>query len=183
MDTPRLIMRGYDVIDDISDIIDTVSDLIDDPDAGFPALLPQFVGAKPSIGGVLTPLIANPSNNYLKLDGSIFAHSIETFDFYFTDLGEMHEVTKALIEFTGSGDVDMAVSIGTRSNQSKDVAWASPRDVDKDTDGSLNFFLRDVGVGKFLRFEFSFGNTETDNIDDLRLLSLIKIEDDDKPEE
>lgn len=182
-DTPRVMFRGYNVIDDYDsvsdDIIDDQSELIDDPDAGFPLRLPQLSGG---LSDPTTPVIAKATDARLKLDGSSFASEIETFDFFFEDIEETKEVTKATIEYTGLGQPDIRVEIGSRHNQSEDIVWSSPIGL-TNQGGSLNFFFRSEGVGKYLRFRLTWNNTDTAYIDDLRFLSLKKVENGDDPAE
>jgi len=177
MDTPLVAMSGYKVIDDYTEFPDDVDDVIDDPNEGFPVVFKPFAAAD----GV----ILKSDDAVLKADETSFDHRIETFDFYFATFGQVNEITKALLEYVGTGEPDIQLSIGTRPNQSAPIAWSTPKSLDRDTDSSLNFFIRAIGVGKYIRFRFEWSNEEDDNVDDLRLLSLIKVEDqvDGAPEE
>lgn len=173
IDSPRVALRGYDAIDDIATVIDDVATMIDDPAAGYPVVLPQLGGTS-----LATPIVVKASDANLMASGAAFAHLIETFDFYFDTIGEMNEVTKALIEYTGNGSPNLTVAIGTRDNQSAAIAWSATRAVDS-SKGSLAFFVRSIGVGKYVRFRFAWGNTDANRITDLRLLSLVKVEEED----
>lgn len=175
-DSPRIALRGYDAIDDVATMIDAGTGLIDDPDAGYPVVLPQLAGT-----GTAAKTIVKANDAVLKADGTSFAHIVETFDFYFKTIGERNEVTKALIEYTGSGTPDLVVSIGSRDNQSATITWSATTAVDS-TLGSLAFYIREIGLGKYIRFKFTWGNTALNRITDLRLLSLIHVEDDATPE-
>jgi hypothetical protein len=170
-------MRGYLVIDDHPELIDSNSNLIDDPDEGFPLVLPQL-GA---VGGD----VVKASDALLKYDGTAFAQLVETFDFFFETIGQVNEITKVLLEYIGSGSPNIQVFIGTRANQSQTISWSAAVDIDRSTNSSLNFFHRQKGVGKFIRFRFTWGNTGTNNATELRLLSLHKVEntEDAAPEE
>lgn len=172
-DSPRVAMRGYDAIDDIATLIDNVATMIDDPAGGYPVVLPQLGGTS------LSPAIVVKANDAnLRAVGTAFSHLIETFDFYFDTIGEVSEITKALIEYTGAGTPNLTVSIGTRDNQSAAIVWSATKAVDT-SKGSLAFFIRSIGVGKYIRFRFAWGNTDANRITDLRLLSLVKVEEED----
>lgn len=176
LDTPRVAMTGYKVIDDfdslVDDIIDDQDQLIDDPNEGFPVVLPQLVG---TVDADNEPVVGKTSGANLKMNEESFDHEIETFDFFFETFGQVNEVHKALLEYTGSGQADISISIGTRPNQSRDIEWSAPIAIDRTTDSSLSFFFRAAGVGKYIRFKFAWNHTEMDDVDDLRLLSLEKI--------
>ena len=170
-DTPRVSFRGFKVINDYNampaDKINDQSDLIDDPDAGFPLVLPQLAG---------TPNVKQADDAILTAQGLEFNHVMETFDFYFDEVGETNEVNKCVIEYTGGGTPDLTIEIGTRPRQSADVTYSSPiAQVLKD--GTAAFFFRTEGVGKFIRFRFSWNNDETNFIEDLRLVAITKVED------
>jgi len=172
-DAPKIALRGFEVIDDVATLIGSDSDLIDDPDAGYPVVIPQLVGApnatKPVIG---------TTGGILKLNGDGFNFIAETFDFFFNSIEDTEEINKCSIEFTGSGNPNLQVSICGRKNQDSAVTWSSPVDVEN-IDGSRSFYFRSSGVGKYIRFKFTWTNTATDYITDLRLISFRKVEDDD----
>lgn len=169
-DSPRVALRGYAVIDDVTEIIDTVTTLIDDPDEGFPVVLPQ-------LGGV-NGHVVKASNEKTKYGGDSFAHLVETFDFFFETIGQVNEITKILLEYVGDGTSNVQVFIGTRANQAADVSWSAAVDLDNVTDSSLAFYVRRLGVGKYIRFRFTWGNTGVNYIDELRLLSLQQVKKD-----
>lgn len=172
LDTPRISMRGYDVIDDfddpVEDIIDNADALIDDPDEGFPAVLPQ-------LGGI-DGKVVKATDGIVKFDGTSFAHQVETFDFFFETIGQVNEITKVLLEYVGTGQPAILVSTGTRGNQSEDILWSTPVSLDRSTDSSLSFFIRSIGVGKYIRFRFTWENASSDHVSDLRFLSLHRVE-------
>ena len=172
-DSPRIALRGFDVIDNVATIINTDSDLIDDPDAGFPVAVPQLVGA-PDAGG---SVVAKPGA-ILKLDGDGFDFIAETFDFFFGSIEFTEEVTKCSIEFTGGGSPNLQVSVCGRKNQDSAMTWSTPVAV-ANIDGSRSFYLRKDAIGKYMRFKFTWTNTATDYITDLRLLSITQVADDD----
>lgn len=167
IDTPRVIFRGFDVIDDISDTINDVDDLIDDPNAGYPLVLPQLAGA----GGV----VAEPDGQYLKLDGTAFEHTFETFDLHFDNVEEVKEFTKVVLEFTGSGLPEIKLELGTRDAQHDDLTWSDPIQVVV-LRKAWSFFFRTESVGKFIRFRFTWGNDATNYVDDLRLVSITQVD-------
>lgn len=169
MDSPRTALRGYKAIDDDSRVIDTANDIIDDPNAGFPVILPQLVG---------TTVVAEVGSQKLKLNGGAFEQKVESFDFYFQNFIDVKEVNRVDIEYTGGGAPNLTLRIGRRKNQSQLISWSEEKTI-VNQDGSLSFFVRADGVSKYLRFRFSWGNTEADYITDLLLLSITKVEDDD----
>lgn len=217
LDTPRVAMRGYLVIDDVDDIIDEDENLIDDPNDGFPVVLPQLGGTEAAglvssgesaliddggdpfvtdegdaiviseeseVEPETAAAIIQATDQFLKVDGDAFAHVLESADFFFKNIGQMNEITKALLEYVGDGEANIQISIGVRGNQSQDIVWSTAKDIDRTTDSSLSFFLRQQGVGKYIRFRLTWGNTDDDNVVDLRLLSLVKVEQsNDTPEE
>jgi hypothetical protein len=178
-DSPRTALRGYKVIDDYdqlpADLIDTASDLIDDPDAGFPEVLPQLAG---TLDDADEPIVADVSNEVLKVDGTEFTCVLETADFYFKTLGEYNEVTKALIEMVSTGEPDVTIAIGSRKNQSEAISWSAEVPIDRVTSGNLAFFFRRFGRGHFLRFRLTWANEATDYVDELLALSLVEVADD-----
>lgn len=176
LDTPRIAMTGYKVIDDFdtlpADLIDSQAQLIDDPNEGFPVVLPQLTG---TIDSLDEPVVGKVDGAFLKMNGDEFAHQIETFDFFFETIGQVNEVHKALLELVGTGEANLQISIGKRAKQFSAITWSTAIDIDRTTNSSLSFFFRSAGVGKFIRFKFTWENTEADNVIDLRLLSLEKI--------
>ncbi len=172
-DAPRIALRGFEVIDDNITIINSDSDLIDDPDAGFPVAIPQLLGAVDAGGGVVAE-----NGGILKLDGNEFAYTAETFDFFFGSIEFKEEVTKISIEYTGTGSPALTVKVASRNNQDEALSWSSAIPV-TNIDGSRSFYIRNEGVGKYLRFKFEWENTATDYITDLRLLSIVQVQDDD----
>lgn len=171
LDTPRPALQGFSVINDATQVINTDATIINN-DGVFPVTLAQFIGA-----GVK---IAIPSTNANKLDGTSFACIVETFDFYFGNFNLVKEITKAVLEYTSVGNPNLTVSIASRHNQSETLVYGTPVPV-TNIDGSNSFFIRTPGVGKYLRFKFTWNNTATDYITGLTLLSFVKI--DTTPEE
>jgi hypothetical protein len=177
LDTPRVAMTGYKVIDDyddpVADIIDDQDAIIDDPNEGFPVVLPQLLG---TLDDGEIPVVGKSIGAFLKMDGTEFAHEIETFDFFFETFGQVNEVHKALLEYLGTGNADLQISLGIRANQTATITWSTSLDINTTTESSLAFFFKSAGVGKYIRFKFTWANTEDDNVIDLRLLSLEKID-------
>lgn len=176
-DAPRTSMRGFDTIDEMTEFVNTNTDLIDDPDAGYAVTVPQLAAANVSNANKVLSAHAQK----LKADGTSFSHKIETFDFFFETIGEVNEVTKALIELTKGGTPNVALRIGVRDNQADAVVWSASTALDS-SKSTLSFFTRSIGVGRYLRFEFTWTNTAANYVTDLRLLSLMQIEDNDTPE-
>lgn len=171
-DSPRITFRGFQTIDEIDTIIDTDASIIDDPDAGFPVIVPQLTGLNTGSG----ILVGQVSNELLDAENTPIIAEAETFDLYYEYPDLTKELNKASIEFTGLGRPDIQLEIGIRANQLEDIEWCTPIDV-LQLNGTFSFFFRVQGVGKFIRFRLSWTNTETDYIDDIRLLSVIKVED------
>jgi len=172
-DAPKIALRGFEVIDDVATLIDSDSDLIDDPNAGFPVVIPQLVGAP----DVDNPVIGT-TGGILKLNGDGFDFVAETFDFFFNSIEDTEEINKCSIEFTGAGNPNIQVYICGRKNQDSTMTWSAPVSVEN-LDGTRSFYFRNSGVGKYIRFKFTWTNTNTDYITDLRLISFRKVEDDD----
>lgn len=166
-DSPRIALRGYDSIDDTSTVIDDDSEIIDDPLAGYPVVLPQLVG--------IGRKVAKANDTYIKYSGTGFACVLETFDFYFDEINSVKEVNKAVFSCATGGTPAPQVQIGSRSNQGDAVTWGAVVDV-TNSNGNMSFYFRKDGVGKFLRFRFLWTNSASNYITDLRLLSLVKIE-------
>lgn len=183
-DTPRIAMRGYNVIDSYSnlpaDLIDSASAIIDDPDAGFPVVLPQFVG---TVNADDEAIVGAVTDEILKVDETPFAHTVETHDFYFDEIGKVNEITRLLLEFVGDGDVGLVLNVGTRKNQATAITWSANIDLDKTTNANLAFYFRRYGMGRYIRFRFQWENETDDNIMELLLLSIIEVLNDDTVEE
>lgn len=173
-DSPRTGFRGYDVIDDISETFDSVNTIFDDPNAGYPMVLPQLVGV-PNVDG--DSVIGQVDDEvFVKANEAEFAHEIETFDFFFSNVGEVNEVTKVLLEYVSSGAPNFQISIGTRANQAQSITWSAPIDINSVTNSTLSFYVREQGMGKFVRFKFIWNNDAVNFIRELRFLTLVKVE-------
>ena len=123
-----------------------------------------------------TPVIGQVSDSILKMDSEQFDHLIETFDFYFDEIGEVSEVNKVIMEYKGAGVPNMTLQIGTRPSQVNDVTWSSPI-AQTVMNGTVTFFFRRQGAAKYIRFRFAWNNTNDDYVDDLRLMSITRVED------
>lgn len=165
-DSPKTVVRGYEVIDTQTQTIDSDTDLIKDPNAGFPLVLPQFMGNQSVYKYSAVTL----------LGGNV----IETFDFYGGNFNFVKETTKVMIEWTGLGNPQLSMQVCSRHNQMEAVVYGDPI-LGENIDGTLTFFSRDQAVGKFLRFKFTWTNTITEFVTDLRLLAFDKV--DSTPEE
>lgn len=170
-DAPRGQLRGYDAIDDVATMIDSDSDLIDDPNAGYPYTIPQLaccdqVTASPRTGGML------------KLDGTLFDYKYETADFIFEDFTAVKEVHRANLMLIKSGNPDIFISIGLRNDQSDAIVWSDPIAMETQ-DGNTAFSFRAEGVGRFIRFRFTFDGDNLNFVRELRVLSIAKVEHDD----
>lgn len=165
LNSPRTALQGFETIDEATQIINTDSTIINN-DGIFPVLLPQFVG---------TTKIGQVSNSVVKFDGTPFDCIVETFDFYFGNFNLVKEVTKAVLEYVGVGKPNITVAIAARNNQSEALVYATPVKMDN-IDGSLAFYIRSPGVGKYLRFKFEWNNTVTDYITDMMLLSFYRVD-------
>lgn len=183
LDTPRAPMKGYAVINSVSTLIDNVSTLIDDPNyLSYPVTLAPLAGHNYSAEDpdeALVQRVTQASYTAKKRHGGYaFEQLIETFDFYFADFGNVNEVTKVNIEYTGAGSPAPVIYVGTRKNQSEDITWSSSVAV-SNNDGTLCFYIRDLGVARYLRFRIAWGNTATNYITDLRLISFTKVKNSD----
>lgn len=174
LDAPRTALRGYDAIDDIGTIIDDDHDLIDNPLAGYPVVIPQLAG----IGSK----VAQTGSTFLKLDGSSFANLVETTDFFFDSVVEVKEINKVSLAFVGSGAPNLTIQVGVRSSQSDVITWSAALGVVTENDG-VSFFVRAQGVGKYIRFRFSWNNTDNSYVDDIRVIQLTKVDDSDVNQE
>lgn len=173
LDSPRIALRGYDAINNVSTTIDSTTTIIDNPFDGYPIVLPQLMTAGSKVGAV-----SKTSENRLKLDGTAFAHTIETADFYFDDFIAIKEVNKANLVYTKTGAATPQIQVGIRANQGDAVAWSSAINQSANEGGS-SFFFRSAGAGRYIRFRFTWSNADAIYITDVRLLSLTKVENQD----
>ena len=175
LDSPRVALRGYDVINDIATTIDNVATLIDDPAGGYPVLIPQLVGLRNAVTAGGSPIIGKVTDAYVKLDSTAFTHTLETTDFFFNDIAKVHEVVTVLLEFTGAAAPTIQLQVGARDNQYDDIAWTVAKDINYTT-GTYGFFIRNEGQGRLLRFRLTWANSAASFVTDLRQLSLVKVE-------
>ncbi len=174
-DAPRIAFAGYLTIDDTTGIINSDSDIIDQAGGSVSRVIPQLAGATYSNGH---KVIGKATSANTKFDGTFFDHVVETVDFYFDDFVSVKEITKAALEYTKSGTPLVYVQVGTRHSQSESLTWSSAV-VMTNLEGSLEFFIKSEGMGKYLRFRFLWSDSGTlgvNNLVDLRLLSLTKVE-------
>lgn len=173
LNSPRTALRGYDAIDDVSTIINSASALIDNPLDGYPVVLPQLTACGTKVGAV-----SKTSENRLQLSGSAFSHVIETADFFFEDVLSVKEIVKANLVYKKIGSPAPVIQVGIRGNQGDEISWSSG--ISQSTnDGGASFFFRAAGVGRFIRFRITWSNADANYIDDVRLLSLTKVESED----
>lgn len=182
-DAPRVAMRGYDSIDAISTVIDDDSDIIDDPAAGYVRIVPQLAGTNFTLVGTLIPTIGKADDSYVKLINTAMDQKMETTDFFWEEIGKVKEVTKVILEYTGAGTPNLNIYIGTRHNQFESITWSNAVAVDTTTAGVMTFFVKAEAVGRYLRFRFTWGNTAVSYITDLRLISFVKVENQENGEE
>lgn len=168
-DTPRVAIRGHDIIDNISGTINSLTGYIDDLSAGTARVL------EPLVGGPAPTPIGTVSTNSLKLSNTTFLTVAETFDFFFEHFAQVKEFIRAEVEYKGVGSPNLTVRIGTRKNQSADVNWSDelPAVI---FDGTFSFFFRTEAVGKYIRFKFQYENTPSDHIDEMLLVSFTKVQ-------
>lgn len=167
-DTPRVALRGHDVINNLSSTIDSLSGYIDDLSSGTARALP------PLVGGQAVP-VSTVSTDLTKVDGGQFASKLETFDFFYDHFATVKEMIRAEVEYVGAGSPNLTIRIGTRKNQSADISWSSPIPVSV-FDGTFSFFFRSEAVGKYLRFRFEWKNSAENYISELLMLSFTKVE-------
>lgn len=171
-DSPRGALRGYLTINETTSIIDETDDLIDDPEAGFPFVFPQLVGAARGYA------IGKASDGILFLSGlSAFQNKAETYDFFFGDFAKLKEVVRVDLEYTSSGSPNLTVQVGTRNSLNQGINWSAALPVISH-DGLKSFFMRSESVGRYVRFRFAWRSSSVHCIHELYLLSIVKVEDD-----
>lgn len=166
-DAPKFFLSGYTPIDEISAQIDTVSTSFDE-DEGLDVLIPQLAAVVGQIGkvdGTVEPAI------YSAVEGKV-----ETFDFFYDSIDEVKTLIRAVVEFTGGGSPDLELEIGSRDSQFETISWSSPISV-TNYKGKKAFFFRSTGIGKFIRLRFTWTNSNTNYIDDMRLVEIQKVQD------
>lgn len=173
-DAPRVAMRGYDAIDDVSTIINSASGLIDDPTAGYPVVLKQLAGCGQKVGAQETYALTTSSATIVKLDGSSFAYKMETVDFLGEDFAEFKEYHQANILLTRFGTPTIYVEVGIRTDQSSSFSWSDPIELTT-LDGSTLFPFRAQGVARYLRFRFTWTAANNSYVNDIRVLSITKV--------
>jgi hypothetical protein len=140
------------------------------------------------LGSVLSRLYGGPAGKvfsagdptYLKNDGTSFSHEIETFEFDFEELDRVKEVDQLKLLFsvaTGAtfANSDLAIYIGHRNHRAESVTWTSATELVDMFDSDTAFFFRSKGVGKLIRFKFTWTNKATYAITELVKMSLFKL--------
>lgn len=164
-DAPRNSLQGYQVIANVATIINSDSTIINN-DNVYPLSLNQFAGST---------VVSTADNAVLKVDGTQFVPIVETFDFYFGNFNLVKEILTVILDYVGVGTPNITCSIASRENQSEPIVYATAIPM-SNIDGSFAFYSRTPGVGKYLRFKFTWNNTSTDYITDLTLLAFSKID-------
>lgn len=167
-DAPRAVLKGYTVINDISTLIADDDHLIDDPEDNFPLTISQFVGLETG-----TRPVAVFDNSYEDLESGSTTAVAETFDFFLDSLESVKEFHRITVEHRGSGNplTSLALEVGTRNNQRANLTWSSAIS-QVNIDGSLSFYFKKDGIGKYVRFRFTATNDSTNNLSELWLISL-----------
>lgn len=169
-------LRGYIVIDDVPDIIDTMSVTIDGDW--------QFPGASPiEMYGSTNGRVLIPSGFHERPDGSAFACEAESYEFYLDSLFNVKEFDKLKLFYSGSGQPNLQLLVGTRNHRFEPVKWSPIQQIAEQLPGETAFYFRKEGVGKLVRFKFVWNNTKTDYISELTNIGFSKLDNaDDTPE-
>ncbi len=166
-------LRGFIPIDDVLTIIDNPpndTNLIDG-DWQFPlSSLTQIHGG--NAGG----LFVNNSI-FAKSDETPIPCEIETYEFYADSLFDAKEFDILCLHYSGLGVPNVKLQVGTRKNRLAPVVWSTAVEAYNQLAGETVYHFRRDGVGKLVRFKFTWDNTNTNYVEELTNLSLNKLED------
>jgi hypothetical protein len=98
-----------------------------------------------------------------KLAGDGYFETSEIFLDYASGVKEVSEVK---LQYTQIGTPDLTLQIGTRDSQTGQIKWGTPITGDQIA-GDKSFYTRDQPIGHYVRFKFSWTNTEFDYIDEI----------------
>lgn len=173
-------LRGFLVIDDIGDMIDDVPDMIDGDWQYLPVDFTSIVGA--GIGKIFR--FSDGFGRFAEsVSDTTFECEAETYELYYDKLSETKEINKLNLSFTGAGDPDIQVQVGTRPHRLASITWSAAKLLADSVAGEKAFFFRNDGAGKLIRFKFLVNNTAEDYASQLDHLSFHHLENEpDDPE-
>ncbi len=166
-------LRGFTPIDDVSSIIDSApndTNLIDG-DWQYP------VGIFSEMHGGYDGRIFNDNLSRLRTGGLPLLCQIETYEFFAESLFNEKEFDVLCLHYAGEGRPNIKLFIGTRNNRLAPIVYSSAVEAWDQLEGETVFHFRNKGVGKLVRFKFSWENTATNYVTELTNLSLNKLDD------
>lgn len=158
-DSPRINLRGYIVIDDVSETIDDVTGTPDGDDFVFSRNFPQLLGA------------FNSRKVLTWGTHALGTCRFETFDFYADNIEQVKEINRLTLDFKSTGSPQLQLFVGTRHSQNDDVTWSAA--IDKEVqDGSQSFFSHSQAVGKYVRFKVVVTNETNHELKEMLMWSM-----------
>lgn len=94
----------------------------------------------------------------------------ETYPFIFTSLKKVKELESLNLAYKGTGIIPN-VEIGRQRNFNDEIMWTTVTPF-TNKEGYTQYFIREVGEYKYIRFRISWNNTETKYISELTAVSI-----------
>lgn len=133
-------------------------------------------------GGAAGSLFSS-NDTFEKANGDPIALEAETFEFYVDTLFDKKEFDMLTLHYSGAGAPNLQLFIGTRNNRLEAITWSAAIQMTDQLAGETSFFFRSAGVGKLVRFRWTWDNAEDDYVDELTNVSFSKLNDGpDQPE-